>query len=98
MNALPEDTTMPKHIQFVLVPRTYYPTWTVIAIKTGEPLAVVSHYPTWNRLVLEAKPNTVWSEDCLRDVTAFMADASLMLAERKARKARIAEASPAKPI
>lgn len=35
-------------------------------------LGRICWYPTWKQYVFEAAPNTIWSEDCLNDVRAFI--------------------------
>ena len=48
------------------------PEWEVLA-KDETPLAIVEWYPKWRCYVLRANRGTVWSDDCLADVSRWMA-------------------------
>lgn len=57
------------------------PEWGVYA-RDGSQLAVVEWYRPWRCYVLRAFPRTVWSDDCLADVSRFMS------AETKTQRSR----------
>lgn len=42
----------------------------VLSRRHGDVLGVISWYQPWREYVFEAKPDTVWSRGCLREVTA----------------------------
>lgn len=46
--------------------------WQVLSISSGGLLGIVTWYPSWRQYVLEPSCSTVWSNGCLRDVTAFL--------------------------
>lgn len=52
-------------------PRDEPESYTVRA-SNGDALATVEWYPRWRQYVLEARPMSVMSVDCLRDLTTFL--------------------------
>lgn len=48
------------------------PEWSILA-NNGAPLAIVEWYAPWRCYVMKAERGTVWSDDCLADVSRFMA-------------------------
>lgn len=48
------------------------PEWFVRSKRTRGALGHIVWYPAWRQWVFEAAPNTVWSHDCLADVSEFM--------------------------
>lgn len=45
----------------------------VVNKRAGDLLAEITWYADWRRWVMSPSFDTVWSEDCLRDVAGFMA-------------------------
>ena len=48
------------------------PEWFIHSKRTRGTLGHIVWYPAWRQWVFEAAPNTIWSQDCLADVRAFM--------------------------
>ena len=64
---------MPKFIEFIPGnPIDGKPAWKVCNKKSGTMIAAVLWYPTWRMYVAQFDPDSIWSEDCLKDVREFM--------------------------
>lgn len=54
----------------------------VLSARSGDLLGVIAYYPAWRQYVFEGKPETVWSAECLIDLTRKLNE---MNAERATR-------------
>lgn len=67
-----EKTTTNKWIRFEIYqqkPKTTV--WNVIANEGNIELGRIGYYPSWRKYVFIPKANTIFEQDCLRDIADF---------------------------
>ena len=65
----------PRWIKFVEVGKERNkPVFGVFNKGKGTPLGVVQWFSRWNCYIFSPEPETIYSEDCLRDIAAFCAE------------------------
>ena len=63
----------PKFIHFVEGELAFgYPAYSIRNNKSGAELGQIGWYPAWRQYAAHFEDNTVWSQDCLADVRAFI--------------------------
>lgn len=48
--------------------------WWVMNNRHGDRLAWIDWHPGWKQYVMTSEQRVIWSADCLRDVSTFMAE------------------------
>lgn len=59
------------------------PVFSVRAKKNGAELGKIGWYKPWNQMAFSPTPQTIWSNNCLRDVAKYMEYANFGLKEVK---------------
>lgn len=50
--------------------------WAVVAKEQGLAIGAIQWYGPWRKYVFTARPNTVFEQDCLRDIAKFIEEKS----------------------